>query len=97
MTYEEPRELAVAAGDTIAVSLPDKPMTGSIWEPVFDERSLRLVDDVSEAPTMPRGASGRRVLTFEVLRAPPGELRLVRRRRWEREPREAFAVPLLAR
>lgn len=97
MTYEHPRELVVAAGDTIAVSLPNKPMTGSIWEPVIDERSLRLIDDVSDAPTMPRGASGRQVLTFEVLRAPPPELRLVRRRRWENEPRETFMVPLRAR
>lgn len=92
-----PGELAVAPGDTIAVSLPDKAMTGSIWEPVVDEHLLRVVDDAVEARAMPRGAPGRRTLTFEVLGTGAPELRLVRRRRWEKEPRETFVVRLGAR
>jgi predicted secreted protein len=77
------------------VSLPEKPMTGAIWEPVIDA-GVRLVDESAEAPAFPRGAPGHRTLTFEVT-GPAAELRIDRRRRWESEPRETFAVPLTPR
>jgi hypothetical protein len=89
---DPPAELTVAVGDAILVSLP-QPMP-SRWEPAGDEAALPLVSDETDAAATPRGAPARRTLTFEVRSREARELRLVRRRPWEQEPRETFAVPL---
>jgi hypothetical protein len=86
-----PSTLAVSVGDSIAVSLP-QPMP-SRWESTADEQALPLIADETRADAVPRGASARRILTFQV-RSGAAELRLVRRRPWEREARETFVVPL---
>jgi Chagasin family peptidase inhibitor I42 len=78
------------------VALPEKSMTGSIWEPVIDASALRLVDQSLEATAVPRGAPGRRRMTFEVI-GPAAELRIDRRRPWENTARETFKVRLRSR
>jgi hypothetical protein len=88
---DPPPALAVSVGDSIAVSLP-QPMP-SRWESAADEQLLPLIADETRADPVPRGAAARRILTFEVRRGAE-ELRLVRRRPWEREARETFVVPL---
>jgi predicted secreted protein len=98
VTYEHPpQELAIAAGDTITLSLPDKPTTGFVWEPAPAQVALRLVAEAGSTASEPRGAEGRRTMTFEVVDAAAHELSLVLRRRWEREPRETFTITLRPR
>jgi hypothetical protein len=88
---DPPSTLAVSVGDSIAVSLPQA--MPSRWESTVDEHALPLIADETQADPVPRGAAARRILTFEV-RGGARELRLVRRRPWEREARETFVVPL---
>ena len=91
--YEDPPgELEVAVGDEVRVSLPQT--MPSSWEPAGEDPALPLVADDTDANSMPRGAPARRRLTFEVRGAEARELRLIRRRPWEHEARETFAVPL---
>ena len=89
---DPPSQLAVAVGDTIAVSLPQ--LMPSRWEPAGDEQALAPVGDETDAAPTPRGAAARRTLTFEVRSPAARELRLIRRRPWEQEARETFVVPL---
>jgi inhibitor of cysteine peptidase len=88
--------LAVSVGDTITVSLPETATTGYRWEPDVHDDVLRVADAQPVASATPRGAPGQRVITFEVLRPGSTQLRLVRKRSWEKTIQEHYAVELEA-
>jgi inhibitor of cysteine peptidase len=81
-------------GDVIEVELPENRTTGFRWEPEVDEEALRPVDDRFTAEAVPRGAPGRRTLTFQAVRPGPARLRLVKRREWQETPHDEYAVEL---
>jgi inhibitor of cysteine peptidase len=87
-------ERSVDLSEPIVVRLPENPTTGYRWEADVDGAALRVVGDELKTSAVPRGAGGVRVVRFEAVRPGPTTLRLVKRRRWEREATEEFVVPL---
>jgi predicted secreted protein len=76
----------------IEVTLPEVATTGYVWEPEVDEQKLQLVGDERHAREHPRGAPGLRVITFRALEPQATELRVVKRRRWEADAKDAFTL-----
>lgn len=85
---------AARVGEELVVALPENPTTGYRWFPDVDAGALDTVDDRNEGPVERRGAPGTRYLTFRALRPGPTSLRLVKKRPWEADPVEEFAVDL---
>ena len=79
-------------GDVIEVRLPETATTGYLWQPEVDEQTLQLVGDERSAPEQPRGAPGVRVISFKVLEPQATELRVVKRRPWDSEAKDAFTL-----
>jgi predicted secreted protein len=84
----------VRVGEEITVALDETPTTGYRWFPVVDSTRLRLTADEYEGPERPLGAGGTRRLTFVPLEPGPVRLRLVKRRPWEQNGVDEFAVTL---
>ncbi len=78
------------------MTLPETATTGYRWHPDADESALRPIADTIEAPTMPRGAAGSRMVAFEVVRPGNLRLRLLKQRAWESSAVEEFTVELEA-
>jgi inhibitor of cysteine peptidase len=85
---------AVRAGDELVVALPENPTTGYRWYPDVDTDALAQEEDHNEGPVERRGAPGTRYLAFRALRPGPTRLRLIKKRPWEADPVEEFAVDL---
>ena len=86
--------LAVAVGDAVVVSLPERATTGYRWEPQVDPDALRVESAEPVADAEPRGAPGERVVRVVALRPGEAALRLVLKRSWEAEAAERFEVAL---
>lgn len=76
----------------IEVTFPETATTGYVWQPEVDEQTWQLLGDERSAPEQPRGAPGVRVFSFRALEPGAAELRVVKRRPWEAEPKDAFTL-----
>jgi inhibitor of cysteine peptidase len=95
LTYEDSGSTRpVSVGEYIKVSLAENPTTAYRWEIEGDQTALRQLDDRFDGPTIPRGASGTRVLSFEALHPGKTQLRLLKRRSWEKKAIDEFVVDL---
>ncbi|MCI4679379.1 protease inhibitor I42 family protein [Rhodoblastus acidophilus] len=75
---------AVAAGETIALRLPENPSTGYVWAIEVDPPSAAaVVADYWTARSGLIGAPGTREFTLAVKRAGPFSIRVKNRRPWE--------------
>jgi inhibitor of cysteine peptidase len=95
------REIELARGQTLVVSLESNPTTGYRWEVV--ELEGQLLQPVGEAEYHPRsdaiGAPGVEILRFKALNAGRTPLKLVYHRPWEKdaEPLETFSLQVVVR
>ncbi len=73
-----------AVGETVELSLGEKPTTGHLWEVVSGGDPVCSLQGTSFAPSSGRpGAGGVRRWTFRVDRSGLAEIALVYRRAWE--------------
>ena len=77
-----------AVGETVELSLGERPTTGHLWEVVSDGDPVCSLQGSSFAPSSGRpGAGGVRRWTFRVDRPGDAEIALVYRRPWEKAAR----------
>ena len=81
-------------GETFTVALAESPTTGYRWHAEIDASALLQTNDRFDGPTEPRGAAGTRQLTFTVLRAGLTRLTVVKRRSWEADVVDEFALDI---
>lgn len=78
-----------AVGETIELSLGERPTTGHLWEVVSGGDPVCSLQGSSFAPSSGRpGAGGVRRWTFRVDRPGDAEIALVYRRPWEKAARD---------
>lgn len=83
----------VSSGDAIEVRLHENPTTGYRWHLQSDGApALRLLQDLSEAPTASVGAGGQRSWKFVAEDPGSAELRMDLRRSWQPQSVNSFAV-----
>jgi len=77
--------LRAAVGETLELSLGEKPTTGHRWEVVSSGDPVCSLRETSFAPTSMRpGGGGVRRFAFDLEGAGEGEIVLVYRRAWEK-------------
>lgn len=92
------REVPVAIGQTIALSLPENPTTGFRWELGDNGQPActPLGEDFTESTTGGVGRGGTRRWLFKAVAAGSSSIALVYRRAWEkREPERTVRFSVL--
>lgn len=92
---DDGRQIVLAAGQTISITLEANPSTGYRWEVDSpDQAIMRQVGTRFEQPAGRLGAPGKQILELAAVRAGQETLRLVYRRPWEKgvQPFKAFSL-----
>jgi predicted secreted protein len=73
-------------GETFVLNLDEKPSTGYIWKPIFDNKYLKLIsEDYYTNSSMP-GSSSIHEFLFKGLEKGEHNLKIVYQRDWEKTP-----------
>jgi inhibitor of cysteine peptidase len=99
------RQIELAPGQKVAITLESNPTTGYSWQVTeVDEAVLKQVGEVEFSSSAPEGqqlvgAGGTETLRFEAQAAGQGTLTLAYHRSWEEgvEPLETFTVEVIVR
>ena len=94
------REVTIAVGEIVEISLAENPTTGFRWDlEVKPDPACTLVRSAFEPATGPPGKGGTRRWRFRAVRSGTGEVVLEYRRPWERDapPRRTFKLSLRVR
>jgi len=91
------REVTIAVGEIVEISLAENPTTGFRWDlEVKPEPACTLVRSTFEPATGPPGKGGTHRWQFRAVRSGTGEIVLEYRRPWERNtpPGQTFKLSL---
>jgi inhibitor of cysteine peptidase len=94
------REVTLAVGEVVEISLAENPTTGFRWDlEVKPEPACTLVNSTFEPATGPPGKGGTHRWQFRAARSGTGEILLEYRRPWERNtpPGQTFKLSLRVR
>ncbi len=81
-------------GEDVVVTLGENPTTGYRWHLIDPAGALQITDDSYDASSQLAGASGTRRLTLRATTTGDVQLVLHKRRSWEQQPVDEFAVDL---